>query len=37
MAERMTTAELGLDAAKVCQAETKAVLQKSLVETKAAL
>ena len=35
--ERATAAERGLEAVKVCQAETKAALQKSLAETKVAL
>ena len=35
--ERATAAKRGLDAAKVYQAETEAVLQKSLAETNAAL
>ena len=36
-AERVTTAERGLEAAKARQAETKAGLRKSLADTKAAL
>ena len=37
MVERATTAEQGLEAAKACQAKTKAALQKSLADTEAAL
>ena len=37
MVERVTTAEQGLEATKVCQAETEATLQKSLAETEAVL
>ena len=37
MVERVTTAERGLEAAKVLQAEIEVVLQKSLVETEVAL
>ena len=37
MAERATTAEQGLEAAKAYQAETEAALWKSLVDTEAAL
>ena len=35
--ERVTTAERGLKAAKVCQEEADAALQKSLAKTEAAL
>ena len=35
--ERATAAERGLEAAKACQVETEAVLQKSLVDTETAL
>jgi len=35
--ERATAAERGLEAAKALQVETKAELQKSLADTKAAL
>ena len=35
--ERVTTAERGLEVAKACQVETKAVLQKSLANTEVAL
>ena len=37
VADRATAAERGLEAAKVCQAESEAVLQKSLAETEVVL